>query len=612
MTALFFYLFSPSRSLAESTLKEKLFSSPEYTTDKSASRWSSRTLINFKHFDSGMPSENTPLVGPDVPRQRPFVDDDLVDPISPYVVREGSEIHGGERADEMMMPRLHRSKTFSETLNPDPSMSLPVSVNNPLNLGRRLSVFPGNNFDELYKRVDSLKLMRPFRLIGHVMRLVDWENYRLSDEEIGKLKKRQVKDFYSTQNDLIDRYEDIDMLLDTGIQLQMIQNYADNTSTDSSFNNTESDGDDDEVDVEDQTLLPQKNDCLTVPISSKKMKKKFSADTEISETSKSTRKKRHILPSAVPGNIDLEGAKILGSPHQSSSAIVQYAIYFNFFLNVVLLAGKIVVVYLSDSLSLVASLVDSALDFLSTLIIFIANKYAIKASSKFPVGRKQLEPIGVLIFSVIIILSFSQVLIECLKQLLASGADKETVTLTKTAIVIMVGTISTKFIGYELCKNINNSSVQALVEDAKTDIVFNVFSLIFPAIGVFLDIWWFDPLGATLLCCYVIVQWWMITFEHIDHLSGSNAPKEDYQQVLYMIVRFTDEIAKVKNYRLYHMGDQVNAEVDIVLQNPEMSLKDCHDLGESLQYAIETLPYVNRCFVHIDYKVRNYVGHLNG
>ena len=150
------------------------------------------------------------------------------------------------------------------------------------------------------------------------------------------------------------------------------------------------------------------------------------------------------------------------------------------------------------------------------------------------------------------------------------------------------------------------------MEDAKTDIVFNVFSLIFPAIGVFLDIWWFDPLGATLLCCYVIVQWWMITFEHIDHLSGSNAPKEDYQQVLYMIVRFTDEIAKVKNYRLYHMGDQVNAEVDIVLQNPEMSLKDCHDLGESLQYAIETLPYVNRCFVHIDYKVRNYVGHLNG
>ncbi|GAV28014.1 hypothetical protein PMKS-001482 [Pichia membranifaciens] len=542
-----------------------------------------------------------------MPKKRPFIDDDSVDPISPYVVREETEGHSSERADEAMMPRLHRSKTFSETLNLDHSVSLPVSVNNPLNLGRRLSVFPGNNFDELYKRVDSLKLMRPFRLIGHVMRLVNWKNYKLTDEEIGKIKKRQVRDFYREQNDLIDRYEDIDMLLDTGIQLQMIQNYADNTSTDTTSDNSEFDGNDDE-----QALVPRNADSLTVPLSAQNMKKKFSADTEISETSKGTRKKRHILPSAVPGNIDLEGAKILGSPHESSSSIVLYAIYFNFFLNVVLLAGKIVVVYLSDSLSLIASLVDSALDFLSTLIIFIANRYAIKASSKFPVGRKQLEPIGVLIFSVIIILSFSQVLIECLKQLFASGAEKETVTLTRTAIAIMVGTISTKFVGYELCKNINNSSVRALVEDAKTDIVFNVFSLIFPAVGVFLDIWWIDPLGATLLCCYVIVQWWMITFEHIDHLSGSNAPKEDYQQVLYMIVRFTDEIAKVKNYRLYHMGDQVNAEVDIVLQNPKMSLKDCHDLGESLQYAIETLPYVNRCFVHIDYKVRNYVGHLNG
>ena len=575
--------------------------------DSCANRQSTRTISNCKQSDAAMASENSPLIGLNVPKQRPFVDDDSVDPISPYVIREETEGHSSERADEAMMPRLHRSKTFSETLNLDPSVSLPISVNNPLNLGRRLSVFPGNNFDELYKRVDSLKLMRPFRLIGHVMRLVNWKNYKLTDEEIGKITKRQVRDFYREQNDLIDRYEDIDMLLDTGIQLQMIQNYADNTSTDTTSDNSKSDCNDYE-----QALVPRKADSLTIPLSAQNMKKKFSADTEISETSKGTRKKRHILPSAVPGNIDLEGAKILGSPHESSSAIVQYAIYFNFFLNVVLLAGKIVVVYLSDSLSLIASLVDSALDFLSTLIIFIANRYAIKASSKFPVGRKQLEPIGVLIFSVIIILSFSQVLIECLKQLFASGAEKETVTLTRTAIVIMVGTISTKFVGYELCKNINNSSVRALVEDAKTDIVFNVFSLIFPAVGVFLDIWWFDPLGATLLCCYVIVQWWMITFEHIDHLSGSNAPKEDYQQVLYMIVRFTDEIAKVKNYRLYHMGDQVNAEVDIVLQNPKMSLKDCHDLGESLQYAIETLPYVNRCFVHIDYKVRNYVGHLNG
>lgn len=159
--------------------------------------------------------------------------------------------------------------------------------------------------------------------------------------------------------------------------------------------------------------------------------------------------------------------------------------------------------------------------------------------------------------------------------------------------------------------SLKNSSVQALVEDAKTDIVFNIFSLLFPVLSLVLRVWWIDSLGASLLCIYVISQWAAITFEHIDHLSGSHASKKNYQQVLYMVARFSEEIEGIKNYRMYHVGDLVNVEVDIVLRNSKMSLKDCHDLGESLQYAIETLPYVNRCFVHIDYKIRNYLGHIS-
>lgn len=550
-----------------------------------------------------MNSESTPLFKSTITTNTPYLDDDEVDSSFPYT---GTEIYRPNNENgEDIMPKLHRSKTFSENVfNPD--VNVPVSVNNPTNLSRRLSVFVGNDFNELSKRVDSLKLMRPFRLIGPVTRLIDWKKYKLSDTSIKNLKSKSLKRFYNEQNDMIDRYEDIDLLLDTGVQIEMIQNYEDNTSTDSS---SEDDVNNSNSILENFNSNTSKTNTLTVP-ASKKVKKQNKVQSVNTESINKIKRSTHLT--TVPGNIDLEGAKILGTPDESSSSIVTYAIYFNFLLNVVLLIGKFVVIYLSDSLSLIASFIDSALDFLSTLIIFIANKYAAKKSSKFPVGRKQLEPIGVLIFSVIIILSFSQVLIESLKELFNDANKKEIVTLNKTTILIMVTTITTKFVGYELCKSINNSSIKALVEDAKTDIVFNLFSLIFPAIGVCFQIWWIDAFGASLLCCYVIIQWWLITFEHINHLSGSNASKEDYQQVLYMVVRFTDEIAKVKNYRIYHMGDQVNVEVDIVLKNPKMSLKDCHDLGESLQYSIETLPYVNRCFVHIDYKVRNYLGHLSG
>jgi divalent metal cation (Fe/Co/Zn/Cd) transporter len=225
------------------------------------------------------------------------------------------------------------------------------------------------------------------------------------------------------------------------------------------------------------------------------------------------------------------------------------------------------------------------------------------------VGRRQLEPIGVMIFSVVMILSFSQVLIESVKQLI-NPASHDIVSLAPTAVYIMLGTLVSKIAAWALCRHVNNSSIQALVEDAKTDVVFNTFSLIFPLIGILFHIWWIDAAGASALCLFVIIQWISVTFEHINHLSGSHASKEEYQQVLYLVMRFTDEVAKVKNYRMYHMGDLVNVEVDIVLRNSHMRMKDAHDLGESLQYSIETLPYVSRCFVHMDYKVRNYTGHI--
>ena len=65
----------------------------------------------------------------------------------------------------------------------------------------------------------------------------------------------------------------------------------------------------------------------------------------------------------------------------------------------------------SSSISLVASFIDSALDFLSTLII-LGTSIAMGRQSdrhKYPAGKKRFEPLGVLIFAVALIASFAQV-----------------------------------------------------------------------------------------------------------------------------------------------------------------------------------------------------------
>ena len=106
--------------------------------------------------------------------------------------------------------------------------------------------------------------------------------------------------------------------------------------------------------------------------------------------------------------------------------------------------AKIIVSLTSSSLSIIASLVDSALDFLSTLIIFTVSRIVAqrdwKSKFNFPVGKARLEPIGVLVFSVIMIVSFMQVFVEAVHRLLHEESRHSIIRLDPQAIVIMIST----------------------------------------------------------------------------------------------------------------------------------------------------------------------------
>lgn len=83
---------------------------------------------------------------------------------------------------------------------------------------------------------------------------------------------------------------------------------------------------------------------------------------------------------------------------ESGDRVVQIAIYVNLAANTILLIGKIVVIILTSSLSVLASLVDAALDFLSTAIVFVTTRMIKHQDQhRYPVGRRRLEPIGVLV-----------------------------------------------------------------------------------------------------------------------------------------------------------------------------------------------------------------------
>ena len=129
-------------------------------------------------------------------------------------------------------------------------------------------------------------------------------------------------------------------------------------------------------------------------------------------------------------------------------------------------------------------------------------------------------------------------------------------------------------------------------------------------VGYYAHIWYLDPLGGLLLSLFVILNWAFTSASHIRNLTGRASTADERNILLYLTMRFAKSIKQIQGLQAYHVGDKLNVEVDIVLDE-NMQLRDSHDLGESLQYLLESVPMVDRAFVHMDYSAKNLPTHMD-
>ncbi|KAK1828207.1 hypothetical protein QBC39DRAFT_156294 [Podospora conica] len=430
--------------------------------------------------------------------------------------------------------------------------------------------------------------MRSLRLIGNSNPRYRWERYWTTEDKL-KTMRKPIREYYERINHLVQQYLYIDRLLDSSLPHDLLNEYP--------------------------ATIPEEGQSPTPPEPSKPHNKVKRTPKDIYRPTETTP-----LFSRRPDEVleDDDGYGTRAEADESSpeipwledelvdhsDPIVTVAIYVNFAANLILLIGKLIVVLSVPSISVLASLVDAMLDFLSTVIVWITTFLISRQDQyRYPIGRRRLEPLGVLIFSVIMVVSFTQVALQALAHL--ASPDHTIIQLGSSAILIMMSTVLIKGACWLWCRLIKNSSVQALASDASTDVIFNLGSIAFPIIGFYAKIWWLDALGGLLLSLIVIFNWSQTSYEHIQHLSGFSATADQRNILLYLTMRFAKSL-KIQGLQAYHAGDKLNVEVDIIL-DPKTPLKDSHDLGESLQYVLESVPIVDRAFVHIDYQLSNWL-----
>ncbi|KAK7908480.1 cation diffusion facilitator 10 [Apiospora marii] len=454
--------------------------------------------------------------------------------------------------------------------------------------------------------------VRSMRLIGSSNPRYNWRRYWKTEEQMAGIKSKPIREYYERTNYLIQQYMYIDRLLDSSLPHDLLNEY--NTLPPSHFQGLEVPDtiSEEPASADGSNNSPSANGHSTPSVmgssdSTALIKKVKRTPRDIYRQGRSEEEDGDVWDETLGPKPEIPWLED-DDDVDSGDRIVSLLIYVNFAANAILLAGKIAVILSVPSMSVLASLVDAALDFLSTVIVWTTTWLISRQDQyKYPVGRRRLEPIGVLVFSVIMITAFGQVAVESSNRLM--GSNHEVIELTIPSLIIMSLTVVIKGLCWIWCRLVKNSSVQALAADAMTDVIFNMGSILFPIAGFFLHIWWLDALGGLALSLVVMFNWSQTSLEHIKNLSGFSATADQRNVLLYLTMRFAKTIKQIQGLQAYHAGDKLNVEVDIVLDH-STPLKDSHDLSESLSYVLESVPIVDRAFVHTDYASWNLPTHM--
>lgn len=286
------------------------------------------------------------------------------------------------------------------------------------------------------------------------------------------------------------------------------------------------------------------------------------------------------------------------------------AVYGSFVANVLLAVLQLYGAISSGSLSLFTTMADAIFDPMSNLTLLLSNKAVQRVDGRaFPAGKARIETAGNIVFC-FLMTSVSFILIAFSARELVVGSTEATKSFHLPSVIAVAVAFTTKLCLFLYCWALRNtySQIRILWEDHRNDLFINGFGILTSVGGSKLK-WWIDPMGAILLSVLISCLWLHTAYSEFQLLIGKTADTEMLQLITYISMTHSPNIRALDTVRSWHSGPRLLVEVDIVM-DPDDSLRATHDVAEELQMKLESLPDVDRAYVHVDYETTHKPEHF--
>ncbi|BBO81889.1 hypothetical protein DSCO28_24550 [Desulfosarcina ovata subsp. sediminis] len=187
-----------------------------------------------------------------------------------------------------------------------------------------------------------------------------------------------------------------------------------------------------------------------------------------------------------------------------------------FLLNLALAVMKIVLAYLSGSLAIIASAIDSATDSVASLLIYAGVKLSTKKTRKFPLGLYKLENLASVLIAIFIFIAGY----EIIREIFTAGGGIPHIRIPDI-VLLAAGSLATLAFGqYAIAVGRKTESPTLVAEGRHRQVDFlSSMVVLISVVSSYLDIHinvvglTIDQLGAALILLFIVRAGWELLFD---------------------------------------------------------------------------------------------------
>ncbi|HHT00347.1 MAG TPA: cation diffusion facilitator family transporter [Thiomicrospira sp.] len=262
--------------------------------------------------------------------------------------------------------------------------------------------------------------------------------------------------------------------------------------------------------------------------------------------------------------------------------LIRIATYASVAIAITLLLLKVVAWIQTDSVSILASLLDSAIDIIASVLILIAVQIAQTPPDKeHRFGHGKAEPLAALAQSVFITGSAVYLLIHAVDRII----HPQELTSPEIGLWLMLLSLSLTLTLVTFQRYVISKTQSTAIKADSLHYVSDVMANILVILGLWLShLLWLDPLLAIGIAGWILYSAFQIAREAGHQLLDHELPEELRLQIQQIILS-TPEVQGFNDLRTYQSGPNRFVQVDLELDD-KLTLKESHRITENVTRAL--------------------------